>query len=116
MSRTFRLGILAVFCAGCLARHAQTARAVPQSSWVDAWGRRPKRKAKGMTLGEARVELEAERTRVREARILGILSPSDDHFPDLAGRYLAFQRRRLGSRGDVAFGNTRGLRRTPHLA
>jgi integrase len=64
-------------------------------SWVDAQGRRRKRKAKGFTLGEARAQLEAEHLRVRKALELGFTPPGKDSFAEVSERYLAHQRHRL---------------------
>lgn len=64
-------------------------------SWVDAQGRRRKRKARGLTLGEARAELQAERVRVRKAIELGFAPPGKDTFSEISERYLAHQRHRL---------------------
>ena len=68
-------------------------------SWVDAQGRRRKRKAKGSTLAQARDERSAEITRLAQARILGFAPPADDTFPDVAERFLAYQHARLTPRG-----------------
>lgn len=64
-------------------------------SWIDAAGTRHRRKAKGQTLGEARAELDAERTRVQQARILGFTPPSGETFAEVAERYLQYQGPRL---------------------
>lgn len=64
-------------------------------SWVDAQGRRRKRKAKGLTLGEARAELEAEHLRVRKAIELGFTPPSKDSFAEVSILYLAHQKHRI---------------------
>jgi integrase len=64
-------------------------------SWVDAQGRRRKKKAGGSTLGEARAELEAARVRVRKARELGFTPPGKDTFAEVADRYLTHQKARL---------------------
>ncbi|MGD1104467.1 MAG: site-specific integrase [Terriglobia bacterium] len=64
-------------------------------SWVDAQGRRRKRKAKGLTLGEARSERAAEITRVSQARILGFTPPTEDSFEETAKRFLNHQAARL---------------------
>lgn len=67
-------------------------------SWVDAQGRRRKRKARGKTLGEVRAELEAEHVRVRKAIELGFTPPSKDTFADLASRYITHQTPRLSDK------------------
>jgi integrase len=64
-------------------------------SWTDAQGRRRKRKAKGLTLGEARAERAAEVLRVSQARILGFAPPTEDTFEETAKRFLNHQRARL---------------------
>ena len=64
-------------------------------SWVDAQGKRHRRKAKGFLLGEARAELRKKRTRATEAVILGYMPPSDDSFREVAGRYLEYQKPRV---------------------
>jgi integrase len=68
-------------------------------SWVDARGRRRKRKAKGLTLGEARAERSAKITRLAQAQILGFAPPADDTFQDVAERFLSYQHARLTARG-----------------
>jgi len=67
-------------------------------SWVDGQGKRHKCKAQGSTLGEARAELEAERTRALQAKILGFLPPGKETFAEVARRYLAHQRPRLSEK------------------
>jgi integrase len=64
-------------------------------SWVDAQGGRRKRKAKGLTLGEARADLEVEHVRVRKARELGFTPAGKDSFAEIATRYLSHQKVRL---------------------
>ena len=64
-------------------------------SWIDAQGQRRKRKAKGVTLGEARAQLDAERTRVWTARVLGFSPPTKDSFTGFVTRYLIHQKPRL---------------------
>ena len=64
-------------------------------SWVDAEGKRHRRKAKGFLLGEARAELEKKHTRTTQAVILGYAPPSEDSFREVVGRYLEYQKPRL---------------------
>jgi integrase len=68
-------------------------------SWVNAQGRRRKRKAKGSTLAEARAERAAEITRLAQAQILGFAPPAEDTFKDVAERFLTYQHARLTARG-----------------
>lgn len=64
-------------------------------SWIDADGRRRKRKAKSRTLEGVRQERAAEFLRVAQAQILGFRPPGEDNFEDVAIRFLAYQRARL---------------------
>jgi integrase len=75
--------------------HTRTDREGYFISWVDAQGRRRKRKAKGLTLGEARSERAAEVTRVSQARILGFTPPTEDSFEEVSKRFLNHQAARL---------------------
>jgi integrase len=68
-------------------------------SWVDAQGVRYRRKARSGRYAGAKAELEAERLRVEQAKILGHTAPSADTFKRLAERYLDFQKRRLSPKG-----------------
>lgn len=67
-------------------------------SWVDAKGVRHRRKAKGWTYGRAKAELESERVRVEQAKILGYSPPSNDTFKTVAEKYLDHQKARVTPR------------------
>jgi integrase len=64
-------------------------------SWIDAQGRRRKRKAKSRTLEGVRNERAAELTRVAQHRILGFAAPTGDSFSEVADRFLKHQQPRV---------------------
>jgi integrase len=61
-------------------------------SWIDASGRRRKRKFDAHTLQQARTLLADERAKAEKARVLGYVPPPKDTFSDIIKRYLAFQK------------------------
>jgi integrase len=75
-------------------------------SWVDASGRRRKRKLQAHTLQQARTLLNAEKVRAEKARTLGYAPPSKETFGEVTGRYLAHQKARLTPK---AYERTRGI-------
>ena len=64
-------------------------------SWIDASGKRRKRKLAAHTLQQARKLVDAERARVDELRTKGYAAPVRESFASLVPRYLKHQRSRL---------------------
>jgi integrase len=75
-------------------------------SWIDASGRRRKRKFDAHTLQQARDLLAAERARAEKARVLGYVPPTKDTFAAIVKRYLAHQKPRISAAG---YERTRGI-------
>jgi integrase len=67
-------------------------------SWVDAWGVRHRKKAKGSSYRSAMRELEAEHLRVEQAKILGYPPPTNDAFKKVADKFIKYQEARLTPR------------------
>src|ERR1039458_5708563 len=68
------------------------------ASWVDASGKRRKRKLEAHTLQQARTLLSAEKARVEKAVTLGYTPPSAESFGSVSGRFLGHQKARLTPR------------------
>lgn len=64
-------------------------------SWVDASGKRRKRKTKAANITQAKSALAAELTRVEQAKALGFSPATKDTFAKVADRFIAYQRARL---------------------
>jgi integrase len=64
-------------------------------TWVNAQGRRRRRKTHARTLEQARKARAAELVRVEQAKCLGFTPPSEDSFVVIAKRFLAHQKARL---------------------
>lgn len=75
-------------------------------SWVDATGRRRKRKLEAHTLQQARTLLNAEKARAERQRTLGYAPPGKDTFAQMMPKYLNHQKARLTAR---AYERTRGV-------
>lgn len=67
-------------------------------SWFDAQGKRRYRKTNARTLAEARSLRASELVKVEKAKALGFAPPSEEAFPAVAKRFLAYQEARLTSR------------------
>ncbi len=67
-------------------------------SWIDASGRRRKRKLAAHTLQQARTLVAAEKARVDEQRTKGYAAPTRESFASLLPRYLRHQKPRLSER------------------
>jgi integrase len=61
-------------------------------SWIDATGRRRKRKLAAPTLQQARTLVAAEKARVDEQRTKGYAAPTKDSFASILPRYLKHQK------------------------
>lgn len=64
-------------------------------SWVDASGKRRKRKTNATNITQAKTALAAELTRVEQAKALGFSPATKDSFAKLADRFIIYQRARL---------------------
>ena len=67
-------------------------------SWIDADGKRRKRKLNAHTLQQARALVAAEKARVDKQRTLGYAPPTKETFAALIPRYFQFQKPRLSQR------------------
>ncbi len=67
-------------------------------SWIDASGRRRRRKFDAPTLTQARTLLNAEKARVEEQLTKGYAPPTKDSFASIVPRYLEHQKPRLSQR------------------
>jgi integrase len=68
------------------------------ASWVDASGKRRKRKLEAHTLQQARTLLNAEKSRVEKTLTLGYAPPSEESLDAVSGRFLRHQKARLTPR------------------
>jgi integrase len=75
-------------------------------SWIDASGRRRKRKLAAHTLQQARKLVQAEKLRVDEQRTMGYAPPTKDSFASILPKYLKHQKARLS---DASYGRTKGI-------
>jgi len=75
-------------------------------SWVDASGRRRRRKLNAPTLQQARTLLNAEKARADELKTKGYAAPSADSFGSILDLYMKHQKPRL-SHG--SYGRTKGI-------
>jgi Phage integrase, N-terminal SAM-like domain len=64
-------------------------------SWIDAQGRRRRRKTDARNITQAKQIRAAELLRVEQARILGRAPPGDETFKEVIERYLKYQKARL---------------------
>jgi integrase len=64
-------------------------------SWIDAQGRRRRRKTDAANITQAKQILSAELLRVEQAKILGHQPPGKDTIGEVADRYLKYQKARL---------------------
>jgi integrase len=64
-------------------------------SWVDAQGRRRRRKTDAQNITQAKQARAAELLRVEQARMLGFNPPGEERFAQVADRYLTDQKARL---------------------
>ena len=67
-------------------------------SWIDASGKRRRRKLKAHTLQQARTLLHAEQARVDKTVTLGYAPPSNESLEAVSKRFLIFQKARLTSK------------------
>jgi integrase len=67
-------------------------------SWIDASGRRRKRKLAAHTLQQARKLVHAEKLRADEQRTMGYAPPTRDSFASIVPKYLKHQKARLSNR------------------
>jgi integrase len=70
-------------------------------SWVDANGKRRKRKLDAHTLQQARTLLAAERARVDRHKTLGYAEPTRESFAEMIPRYLKHQKPRISAQSYV---------------
>lgn len=75
-------------------------------SWIDAAGRRRRRKLDAYTLQQARNVLAGEKAKAEKARVLGYMPPGKETFAEIAIRYLRHQKARLTP---GAYERTRGV-------
>ena len=75
-------------------------------SWIDASGRRRRRKLNAATLQAARALLNAEKARADEIKTKGYSAPVADSFCSVLDRYLRYQKPRLSHR---SYERTRGI-------
>src|SRR5277367_4333941 len=68
------------------------------ASWIDASGRRRRRKLEAHTLQQARALLNAEKARAEKQRTLGYAPPTKDSFASILPRYLKHQKPHLSQR------------------
>jgi integrase len=68
------------------------------ASWIDASGRRRRRKLDAHTLQQARTLLNAEKARAEKQRTLGYAPPTKDSFTSILPRYLKHQKPHLSQR------------------
>ena len=64
-------------------------------SWIDAQGRRRRRKTNAKTLQQARSARASELVKVEQARVIGFTPPGEDSFAEVAKRFLSHQKARL---------------------
>lgn len=64
-------------------------------SWVDAQGRRRRRKTNARTLAQARSARSAELLRVEHNKALGFAAPGLEHVSEVTTRFLSYQKARL---------------------
>lgn len=64
-------------------------------SWIDAQGRRRRRKTDAQTAYQARSALSAELIKVEQSKVIGFTPPGEETFAAVAQRFLAHQRARL---------------------
>ncbi len=67
-------------------------------TWIDAQGRRRRRKTNVKTLFQARAARAAELQKVERAKALGFMPPGEETFAAVATRFLSHQRARLTTR------------------
>jgi len=70
-------------------------------SWMDASGRRRKRKLAAHTMQQARALVAAEKARVEKQRTFGYAAPTKDSFASILPRYLKHQKPRLSEQSYV---------------
>ncbi|MCW5969432.1 MAG: site-specific integrase [Blastocatellales bacterium] len=75
-------------------------------SWVDAAGRRRKRKVNAANITQARMIRNAELTKVEQTKALGFTPAGEESFEEVADRFLQYQRARLT---DSAFDREEGI-------
>ena len=64
-------------------------------SWIDAQGRRRRRKTNAKTLQQARSARASELVKVEQARVIGFTPPGEDSFAEVSKRFLSHQKARL---------------------
>ena len=64
-------------------------------SWIDAQGRRRRRKTNARTVYDARLARSAELQKVERAKVLGFSPPGEESFGEVAKRFLTYQKARL---------------------
>src|ERR1051325_4177538 len=64
-------------------------------SWVDAQGRRRRRKTDAQNITQAKQARSAEMLRAEQAKTLGFAPPGEETFAEVGDRYLAYQKARL---------------------
>ncbi|MFL6212046.1 MAG: tyrosine-type recombinase/integrase [Pyrinomonadaceae bacterium] len=67
-------------------------------SWIDAQGRRRRRKTDAQSTFQAKSALSAELVRVEQAKVIGFAPPGEETFTAVAHRFLAHQKARLTTR------------------
>jgi integrase len=64
-------------------------------SWVDARGRRRRRKTNAMNITQARMARNAEVLKVEQTRTLGLAPPGNETFKEVTEKYLKYQKPRI---------------------
>ena len=67
-------------------------------SWIDAQGRRRRRKTDAQNAHQAKSALSAELVKVEQSKVLGFTPPGEETFAAVARRFLAHQKARLTQR------------------
>src|SRR5262245_43301640 len=75
-------------------------------SWVDARGRRRRRKTEAANITQAKQVLAAELLRVEQSKMLGPAPPGKETFGEVAEKYLKHQKARLTTK---AYERTDGI-------
>ena len=68
-------------------------------TWIDAQGRRRRRKTEARTLAQAKIARSAKVTRAETAKALGFAPSGEETFAEVAKSFLTHQRARLSSAG-----------------
>src|SRR5205085_7438741 len=67
-------------------------------SWIDAQGRRHRRKTDAQSTEQARKALSGELVKVEQAKVVGFTPPGEETFAAVAQKFLTYQKARLTPR------------------